>query len=66
MWKLIFLFKKKKQNYFDSKFSVLHDELKEELIEKISNKFEKKLITLEKENEALKSTLKDIKRTIKK
>ena len=43
-----------------------YDELKEELIEKISNKFEKKLISLEKENEALKNTLKDIKRTIRK
>ena len=43
-----------------------YEELKQELIEKISNKFEKKLISLEKENESLKNTLKDIKRTIKK
>jgi hypothetical protein len=43
-----------------------YTELKEELIDKISNKFEKKLFSLEKENIALKTTLKDIKRTIKK
>jgi chaperonin cofactor prefoldin len=43
-----------------------YNDLKEELIEKISNKFEKKINTLEKENQALKTTLKDIKRTIKK
>ena len=43
-----------------------YDELKEELIDKISNKFEKKIMLLEKENEALKSTLKDIKKTVKK
>jgi hypothetical protein len=54
----------KKNSIFFKKMS--YDELKEELIEKISNKFEKKLISLEKENEALKNTLKDIKRTIKK
>ncbi len=54
----------KKNSIFFKKMS--YDELKEELIEKISNKFEKKIISLEKENEALKTTLKDIKRTIKK
>jgi hypothetical protein len=54
----------KKNSIFFKKMS--YDELKEELIEKISNKFEKKLMTLEKENETLKSTLKDIKKTIKK
>ena len=43
-----------------------YDDLKQELIEKISNKFEKKINSLEKENEALKNTLKDIKRTIRK
>jgi hypothetical protein len=43
-----------------------YEELKQELIEKISNKFEKKIISLEKENESLKNTLKDIKRTIRK
>ncbi len=42
------------------------NELKTELIDKISNKFEKKLITLEKENQILKNTLKDIKKTVKK
>ena len=54
----------KNNSIFFKKMS--YDELKEELIDKISNKFEKKLISLEKENEALKSTLKDIKKTIKK
>ncbi len=43
-----------------------YTELKDELIEKISSKFEKKLNSLEKENETLKNTLKDIRRTIKK
>lgn len=42
------------------------DELKEELINKISNKYEKKISTLEKENDLLKNTLKDIKKTIRK
>jgi hypothetical protein len=54
----------KKNSIFFKKMS--YDELKEELIEKISNKFEKKIVSLEKENESLKTTLKDIKRTIKK
>ena len=54
----------KNNSIFFKKMS--YNELKEELIEKISNKFEKKINTLEKENEALKTTLKDIKRTIKK
>lgn len=54
----------KNNSVFFKKMS--YNELKEELIEKISNKFEKKINTLEKENEALKTTLKDIKRTIKK
>ncbi len=54
----------KKNSIFFKKMS--YDELKEELIEKISNKFEKKIISLENENESLKKTLKDIKRTIKK
>lgn len=54
----------KNNSIFFKKMS--YDELKEELIEKISNKFEKKIISLEKENEALKNTLKDIKRTIRK
>ncbi len=54
----------KNNSIFFKKMS--YDELKQELIEKISNKFEKKIITLEKENEALKTTLKDIKRTIRK
>ena len=54
----------KKNSIFFKKMS--YDELKEELIEKISNKFEKKLLSLEKENETLKSALKDIKKTIKK
>jgi chaperonin cofactor prefoldin len=54
----------KNNSIFFKKMS--YDELKEELIEKISNKFEKKLISLEKENETLKNTLKDIKRTIRK
>jgi hypothetical protein len=54
----------KNNSIFFKKMS--YNELKEELIEKISNKFEKKLISLEKENETLKNTLKDIKRTIRK
>lgn len=54
----------KNNSIFFKKMS--YNELKEELIEKISNKFEKKIINLEKENETLKNTLKDIKRTIKK
>ena len=54
----------KKNSIFFKKLS--YDELKEELIDKISNKFEKKIISLEKENEALKATLKDIKKTVKK
>ncbi len=54
----------KNNSIFFKKMS--YDELKQELIEKISNKFEKKIITLEKENESLKNTLKDIKRTIRK
>jgi hypothetical protein len=51
----------------NSKFfkKMSYDDLKQELIEKISNKFEKKLTTLEKENESLKNTLKDIKRTVR-
>jgi hypothetical protein len=43
-----------------------YEDLKQELIEKISNKFEKKINSLEKENEALKNTLKDIKKTVRK
>jgi hypothetical protein len=54
----------KKNSIFFKKMS--YDELKEELIDKISSKFEKKLISLEKENETLKTTLKDIKKTLKK
>ncbi len=54
----------KKNSIFFKKMS--YDELKEELIDKISNKFEKKIISLEKENETLKTTLKDIKKTLKK
>ncbi len=54
----------KNNSIFFKKMS--YEELKQELIEKISNKFEKKLISLEKENESLKNTLKDIKRTIRK
>ncbi len=54
----------KKNSIFFKKMS--YDELKEELIEKISNKFEKKIMSLEKENESLKTTLKDIKKTVKK
>jgi len=54
----------KKNSIFFKKMS--YDELKEELINKISSKFEKKLFFLEQENEALKTTLKDIKKTIKK
>ncbi len=54
----------KKNSIFFKKLS--YDELKEELIEKISNKFEKKIMSLEKENEMLKTTLKDIKKTVKK
>lgn len=54
----------KNNSIFFKKMS--YEELKQELIEKISNKFEKKIISLEKENESLKTTLKDIKRTIRK
>ena len=54
----------KNNSIFFKKMS--YDDLKQELIEKISNKFEKKLVSLEKDNEALITTLKDIKRTIKK
>ena len=54
----------KNNSVFFKKMS--YDELKEELIEKISNKFEKKINSLEKENETLKNTLKDIRKTIKK
>jgi hypothetical protein len=54
----------KKNSLFFKKMS--YDELKEELIDKISSKFEKKLMSLEKENDTLKTTLKDIKKTLKK
>ncbi len=54
----------KNNSIFFKKMS--YEELKQELIEKISNKFQKKIITLEQENDALKNTLKDIKRTIRK
>ena len=54
----------KNNSLFFKKMS--YNDLKQELIEKISNKFEKKIVSLEKENESLKNTLKDIKRTIKK
>jgi hypothetical protein len=54
----------KNNSIFFKKMS--YTELKEELIEKIGSKYEKKLITLEKENNALKNTLKDIKKTVKK
>ena len=54
----------KNNSIFFKKMS--YNELKEELIDKITHKYEKKIITLEKENESLKATLKDIKKTIKK
>ena len=54
----------KEKSVFFKKLSF--GELKEELIEKISKKYEKKIVDLVEENSKLKSTLKTIKKQLKK
>lgn len=54
----------KKNSTFFEKMSI--KDIKEEIIEKVSHKYEKKINELAQENAALKQTLKAVKKTIKK